>query len=437
MSNASESQTTEHNAEVRRHLRRNYLAHAIDGGFFGGALAFVNAQTVLPTAIKSLGGPNWLVSLAPVLALAGMAVPPIFTAHLIDRLSRYKPLLMATGVFQRMPYLAAAIALFAAAEGDTTTALAVVALAPLVSGLACGATATGWQNLVVRTVPENRRSSVMALRYGLSCVIGLGAGWVVKAVLAARPGAAGYGLLHLMAFGSLAMSYLAFSLIRETGLRPPAAARPHGLRENLQAIPRLVKSAGNLRLYLAAGAMASGIYILIPFLAIYARGVLGRPESYVGDLLVVQMAGAIAGNFAAAYLGDRFGGRLVILVSQATFIALAAWSLVAASDGSLRAIFFLFGFAFFALQVGTMTMTLEICPAARRATHLAIIALVNLPSMLAATTVGGLVWTGPERFPHVAGLAIACVTVSLVLMARVREPRSSAMSSGQPRGRTV
>jgi len=45
----------------RRHLRRDYLAHSIEGGLFTAALGFVSATTLLP---------------------------PIFTARGIDRLRR-------------------------------------------------------------------------------------------------------------------------------------------------------------------------------------------------------------------------------------------------------------------------------------------------------------------------------------------------------------
>ncbi|MCX5682899.1 MAG: MFS transporter, partial [Planctomycetota bacterium] len=372
----SEAVAGQPDGEVRRYFWRNYVAHAFDGGFFTGGLAFVDARTVLPTMVLSLGGPAWLISLMPVMFLVGAAIPPIFTAHLIDRLTRFHPILMTTGIFQRLPYLAAGIVLLAAAEGSKGVMLAAVALAPLVCGMACGSTVTGWLQLVMGTIPEGRRSSVMALRLALSGVIGLGAGWVVKAVLSAWPEATGYAILHFAAFGSLGLSYIAFGLLRETSTHRPVV-RPHGLRENLRAIPNLLRSAGNLRVYLVACALLNGIYIVVPFLAIHAQHVLNKPESYAGDLLIVQMAGIIAGNLAAALLGDRFGGKTVVVVAQTVFIVLVGWSIFAESDWALRTIFFLFGFAFTAGQVGTFTITMDICPAERRATHLAIISVVN------------------------------------------------------------
>lgn len=411
-------------AAARRLYRRNYLAHAFDGGLFIGAMAFVNASTVLPTMVKNLGGPNWLIALVPILMLIGFLTPPIFTAHLIDRQPRYMPILLFSGVFQRAPYLVAALVLLYLAGTWPVVGLMALALTPLVAGTAGGSTMTAWQQLIVRTIPENRRSSVFAWRYAMSCVLGVAAGWVVKEVLDRYPGCVGYGLLHLAAFTGVALSYVAFTMIREPHVDPPAD-RPHrNLWENLRDIPNLLRSERRLVLYLAAGAFASGIYIVVPFLAIRATHILSRPESYVGDLVTAQMAGAILGNILAGYLGDRFGGKVVMMISQGVFIAMAAWSVVAATDAEFRGIFVLFGFAFFALQVGASTLNLEICPLRQRSTYLAIITLFNMPAMLAATAISALVGDAGIRYGLLVVLMVASLLVSLTLLTRLRDPRA-------------
>jgi MFS family permease len=418
--------------EMRRHARRNYIAHSVDGGLFVGAMAFTSTTTVLPTMVKNLGGPDWLITLAPVLMSIGFFTPPIFTAHLIERLPRYMPLLLATGISQRIFYLAAGLVLVLGAGAGPTVALAAVAMAPLVTGIAGGSGMTAWQQLVVRTVPENRRSSLFAMRYAISCVIGVAAGFVVKAVLDSWPGTVGYGILHLAAFATLAVSYIVFAMIREPTVPVPADRAVRGLRENLRAIPGLIRSQGHIGLYLAAIALVNGIFILIPFLAIRAQQMLARPESYTGDLLVAQMTGAILGNLVSGYLGNRHGGRLVMILGQAVFIALSAWAIAAATDWEFRAIFFLFGFAFFALQVGANTLSLEICPLQDRSTYLAIILFFNLPTMAAATAASAVLWNEGRGFWMLAVLTIVCAGSSLALAARLREPRAARQAAARP-----
>lgn len=407
----------------RRHLRQNYLVHSVEGGMFFGALSFVSATTLLPTIIRDLGGPNWLISMMPVMMAMGVLLPPIFTAHLIDRLGRYMPLLLVTGVFQRLPYLLAALALL---FGGPLLALTAVATAPLVSGIFCGVGFTAWQQLLIRTIPAKRRSSLFAVRSTIYCVIGLTAGYMVRTVLGVWPGATGYGVLHLLAFGFLALSYVVFAMIREAAPPPPANNERLGLLANLRNMPRIVRRDRRLRIFLLASASMSGIFILTPFLAIHARHLLGRPESYLGDLLIVQMAGVMVGNFLSGYLGDRLGGKCVVMMSAAVFIGLSVASAVAASDLAFRAIFFAFGLAHIAQMIGGKTLSLEICRSRQRSTYLAIMAFVKLLSMLAATAISGAIWNGGARFGYLAALTAACVLAAMGFLAVLREPRKDA-----------
>ncbi|MBE3069725.1 MAG: hypothetical protein IMZ66_05765 [Planctomycetes bacterium] len=412
--------------ESLRHLRHNYVVHAVEGGLFMGGLWFVSATTLMPTVVQSLGGPDWLVALTPILMLVGMLLPPVFMAHRIERLERYMPMLLVTSAIQRLPFLVAGLVLLLAAGSNPWLALVAVAAAPLVSGAAGGISLTAWQQLLLGTVPPARRSSLFAIRYTLSGVVGLAAGWAVRVVLEAWPGPPGYGVLHLCTFGFLVAGYAAFAMVREPRLRPPADARPLGLAANLRGIPRLIVSAPSVRQYMLARSFMSGVFIVTPFLAIHARRVLGETESYLGLLLIVQTLGAMLGNAVGGVLGDRAGGKAVLLASQVSFIALAGWSLVAATALEFHAIFLLFGFAFNTMNIGTMTVSLEICPARQRSTCLASISFVCLASTLVAMGTSALVWTGPERFGALAALTAASVAASLVLTVPLRDPRTAA-----------
>ena len=409
-----------------RHVRHNFVVHALEGGLFIGGLCFISGTTVLPTIVQDLGGHDWLVARVPILMWSGLLLMPVFTAHRIERLHRYMPLLLVTGVFQRLPFLAAALALLYVVETSRTLVLAAVALAPLLSGMACGVSLTAWQQLLLRTIPHHRRSAMLGVRYSISCAIGIGAGWVVTRVLAAYPGPRGYGILHLCTFGMLALGYVLFAMVRETGASPPADSPPLNLRENLRQIPRLVRSEKRVKQYLVSRSLLSGIFIIMPFLAIYARETLGETGSFLGELVIVQTVGAAVANLVGGVVGARVGGKAVLIASQITFLVLAPWSAVAGTHIEFYAIFLLFGFAQYTWFIGTMVLSLEICPPRQRSTYLAVISFACFASMLAASEISSLVWTGPERFVHLAVLTTAAVALSLIFLLPLREPRREA-----------
>ncbi|MBN2584613.1 MAG: MFS transporter [Planctomycetes bacterium] len=413
-------------ADATDHVARNYAAHMIEGGLYLGGMALLSMDTVMPTIVKELGGPSWLISVVPVLMLIGFTAAPILLAHRIEGVRRFKPYCVVSGVFQRLPYLAAALVLLALGGTRQTLALALVVAAPLVSGFAGGLTLTAWQQLLIKTIPVRRRASMLAGRNIISCLLGVAAGGVVRVVLARWPGATGYGLLHLGAFATICLSYVVFLLVRERPHDPPKAAEPAAnLLSSLRLVSPLLREERSVRLFLIAQALGCGLYIFVPFLAIQARLATGRGESYVGDLLLMQMVGAIVGNLLAAYQGDRWGPRWPMIIGRILFVLIAIAAAVASSNIAFRAIFFVYGFAFYIQNVGQMTMAMEIVPVRRRATVLGVMSLVNLPSMLVATGICAIVRSTSGSFTLTAAIAATAIVLSLAAVLRMSDPRKT------------
>lgn len=401
--------------------RRNWLAHAAEGGLFMGGLAFVNAQTLIPSVVQGLGGPEWLVTLVPVLMMVGFQFSPILTAHRIGRLQRFHPLLMTTCAFQRLPYLVAGLVLLACDRPGP--ALLAVALAPLASGIAGGVSVTAWQQLVARTVEPRRRASLFAVRLVIGSLLGVAAGHVIESTLSAHPGADGYGWLHLWAFAGLVGSYICFALIREPA--EPARREPEtGLWDNLRSLPGHARDR-RVRLFIATSALWALGGAAIPYLAIHARHACALPESFLGELVAWQMAGAIAGNLLAGWAGDRAGGKAVMIASRLGMAALCLLALVAEGPAAWRWLFLLFGAAFNANMVGTGALQLEILPARGRANTLALMGFCSLPAALLAAFAGAGLWSAMSdaAFPWLAGISAAALLLSLAALAPLREPR--------------
>ncbi|MDX9980189.1 MAG: MFS transporter [Lentisphaeria bacterium] len=403
------------------HYRWNYAAHVLDGGFYMGSQALLSANTVLTTAIMSFGGPAWLISLMPIMMMLGVAAVPVFTAHRLDRLTRSMPLLLTTGFVQRLPILAIGLVLLGYPDRPLLLCFAVAA-GHLLSGIACGVGLPAWQELLAHTVPSRRRSSVFANRYLIGSAMGLAGGWVVKRTLAAHPGAAGFGMLHLYAFGILVVSYVVFASLRET---PRQALPEHthlSLLANLRAVPGMVARNRQYGLYLGISVLPNGVYFLAPFLALHCLHILGKPKSYVGVFVVAQMAGGVVGNVVSGWLGDRRGGRLVLVVSQAALLAAAALALAAQTPAGCWAAFFGLGLAETARNVGGGTLLLEIVPNERRATALAVSSLVQVASLLICSGLSAWFWQLGGLMPiGIAALAMAGLT--LAGLTRIQEPR--------------
>lgn len=389
---------------TRADVRWNYAAHAVEGGLYVGGLSFVAANSILPRMVEVLGGPSWVISLTPVLTMIGFNLLPLSTAHVVESLDRVKPALMITGILQRIPYFFAGLLLFFWGETHPATVLPAVVAVPLVSGFFGGLILTAWQELVAKTVPNHRRSSVFALRNIISAVIGILAGGIIATVLDRVPGTKGYGILHLIAFACLAVSFVVFAQIREGRDQRRKQSNDTGLRRNLAGAIEILRADGRLRKYLTTTALLNSMFVMVPFLPLAALRITGRPDSFLGFLVTAQMIGGIAGNAIAGYMGDRYGGRNVMLGGRALLVVSCVWAAFAQSTWEFAAIFLLQGWGTASNMVGNQTMNIEFCPLEKRSTYLAIMSFVNVPAMLVFSLGGGVALGYAGRILHAVTL---------------------------------
>jgi MFS family permease len=412
------------NSEVRQYFWRNYLAHCIEGGLYMGGLTFIAADSVMPAMISLLGGGNWLIALMPVMTLLGVAWPALLFAHRVEQLYWMKPFVLLTTLVQRLIYLAAALALLFLSRTHPSAAILMAAFAPFVAGSIGGTNVCAWMELVARVIPSDRLASSFAIRKILTAIIGIFAGGIIKTVLDQHPGAEGFGILHLYAFAGLMCSYFIFAMIRETKPLPPHPDKPRRtFIENMRSLPGLIRAYPEYRRFLKIKLLTMGIYIPAPFLAIHALETAGRGPGFLGDLVMAQMTGTIAGNLLAGWLGDRLGGRILLIIARLSLITLCLGALFANSAPAFLALFFIFGFGLNFNEVGEATVTLEIVPPERRPTCVAIIAALAFPGMLTAALLSTILRGISSSIVPSALLGAAALTVSLLITLRIQEPR--------------
>ncbi len=400
----------------------NYLSHIVEGGLYIGGLSFVNPNTILPGMISSLHGSSLLLSLAPSLSVIGFMLPPILMAHHISRQKRMMPIIMVSGIFQRLPYLLAAILLYIFLA-YTNVVLAIVIITPLLSGIIGGITLTGWQTLVQETVPPHRRASCFAWRMtvsGISGIIGgLLSGWLIDNF----PGVIGYAILHFCCFIFMAISYWIFCGIKEPDSYikdnvPDDASALKTIRE----IPALLRNWPNFTRYMSSLNFSYGFLFITPFIAVYAKNYLKTGDKIYGYFTVSQMTGALAGNFFSAYIGDKFGHKTLIIISRILMILLFSGLIFATNDMHFIILFALFGFAQNTMAIGQSSMTISICPPEKRTLSLATVTFINMFYLLAFTYLGSLMWNYFNQgifYSVLCGIII--MAISLIQIIRVQE----------------
>ena len=159
-------------AEVERNYNWNFAVNLLDGTWFLFGISFISSTTILPLFLSKLTTAPLAFGILAVTAQAGWFLPQIFTANLMERLARKKPVVINLGFFlERVPLW---IMVLAAMVAVTAPKLAIVLLLGAYAwhALGAGAVAVSWQDLLARCFPVNRRGRF----FGFTSFLGAGAG---------------------------------------------------------------------------------------------------------------------------------------------------------------------------------------------------------------------------------------------------------------------
>lgn len=409
----------------KRHLGWNYGAYIADGAVYMAGLAFLSPESVLPTMVSELGGPSWLVALSPALMFIGSMITPLLMVHKVEKLDSYKRFTFNVGIPHRFVPAAAALALLVGWHFAPGPAIWMASLAPFLIGVTGGLTSAGFWQLYSKLLPANKRLSNSAWRYGIGLLVGYLAGAVITIVLDRFPGREGYGILFLLQFLGFALSGVCFSLLREYP-DPPHEARPHReLGDVLKKIPQVLREEHIFRRYMLARALGQAHFIILPFMALHFRGVLGLPESFLGRIVQAQMLGGLLGAVIAGYLGDRKGAKLPICIARGLMLITCAATFWVSAPWQALACFFLIGMVVYMLNISEYTFVLELTTSERLPSMVAVQSLLLMPVTLGFGLLSkwlfqageGIAWHG-----LVSGLFLL---VSLWLLSRIPDPRQT------------
>jgi len=424
--NASSNQSPVWSHEIQqRNLRWNYAAMIADGATYMAGMAFVSAESVLPSMVKDLGGADWLIALSPSFLLIGSMVTPLFMVHHIERLRSYRPFVFRMSIPQRLIPLLAGLCLLFAWDYIPRTAFWLAALTQFFMGLTGGLGSAAFWELFGKVIPTNKRSSNTAWRNGIGLIVGIAAGAVIGGILSTYPGRTGYGLLLLMQATMLCISGVFFYMIREYP-DPPHEARPHrSMREVLMNIPKVLASEKNFRLFILVRSLGQAHVIVIPFLALYFRRSMGLGDHALGYFVQAQMAGGLLGNIFAGYVGDKLGAKLPLQCSRAVALLLCVAAIFTTAPWAAIACFFLIGIVININQISENMLILELASPENRPALVAMQSILLMPVTLLFGLTSKWLFQATENVQAQGAVAAVLILVSLLILNRIRDPRQA------------
>jgi MFS family permease len=360
-------------------LRRNAAALAMDYAFFGMGMAFAGTSTTLPAFAARLTSSAVLIGLVSSLWNGGWLLPQIAAAHYLTPVRRKAPVVIAVSWIGRPVYLLLGLFLLLGGARWPGLTLGLFLAAVFIFAATDALTVVAWFDVLAKAIAGNLRGRVIGIGQLVSGLLSLGAGALVRMLLAedGPPFPTNYAIIFILATAAYFASLAAFYFVREP-LEPVPAARPR-ISHLVPRLARLLvddhrfRKVTLVRLLVGLSAMA------LPFYAVYSTLERGLPESTIGLFLVAQTLGGVVAGLVLGPLADRTGAHRVVQVMGLCQFLAPVMALVTSRSGIVSAgaltagftlVFLLLGIGEGSTMLGVLNYVLEIAPAHDRPSYM-------------------------------------------------------------------
>ena len=415
-----------------RHVAWNFAIIVLDVTSWMVGLAFVDAGTVLPVFATTLTASTIVIAALAVLPGAGWALLQLIGVSLVIHRPRKKPYVLFVAALGRSPTLLVPALLLLHPAPSKTAMLWVLVGCFGILFLTDGLIGAAWYDIIGKTIPARLRGRFFGSMSILSGLAALGAGYLVKRVLAnpALPYPRQYGVLFAGLCAGLMLSFLFLTLIREpAGAVASGEAQP--LRAVLRQAPRLWRGSSPLRRLLAVSWLGGLANLAWPFYVIYGMRALGLPAAAIAVFIWATALGNMLGSLFWAWVNDRHGPRWVVLgtasIRAAPPLLALTMPLLVAAVPALRpaaaaqyvyaAVFLLVGAVASGGMMGFSNYLLELAPAQERPLYVGLGNTLSAPGLLAPLLGGwlALLWSFPVVFVLAAIMGLASLMACLGL----------------------
>lgn len=402
--------------------KRRFRHISVAGVFFQGGAAAVDTTTIVAALVHGLTGSAFAVGAAAAIARFGWLFPQLFVAYYAQRRARRLPFYMV-GAFGRVACLAALAALLWLAVIPAGASVVVPFFVLwTVYAFVSGIVAVPYNDIVARSIPSDRRSRMLALRFFGGGFLALAIAWAAHRILQALPFPNGYAALLLLGALLLLISAVSFVSAGEpqAPVEPSVAA---GFVDFLRGSFDTFVGDRRFRLFLITQWLGGMAAMALPFY------ILQTPSSApdVAFLLGAQTAGALFSNPVWGWWGDRRGKRELLEITAALG-ALAplltlAWMAGDAGGAALAlpyfaAVFALLGAIGNGSTIAYLGYLMEISPDDRRPAYSGYFNALAAPAALLPMAGGAVAQAG--SFAPVFAVSVAAAALQFLIVRRLR-----------------
>lgn len=376
MTDQAAAMTAEAEVVIKRHAKRNFWLNILDGGAFYLGLSMVSRYTVLPLFVERLSPDRWIQGLIPTINYTGWFLPGLFIVPLVAAQSRRKPMLLAATVFERLPFLALGLILLFWPDLPAAGLLSIFFFAYFIHAFAAGFASIPWQDFIARIIPGKRWGIFFGLQSGLGGALGAASAAITAWVLTAYPFPQSIGILSLLCFGAMVVSFGFLAATVEPPM-PPQPAQP--LTSFLRGVRPLLRRDPAFRNYLISRAGIALALIGHNFITAAGLERFNFSDGDVGRFTAALLAATAVSDPLLGWLADRWGHKQVLELATGVGLLAILLALLAPAPIWFYVIFVLVGFAQAGYMLSGFTLVFSFASAGERPAYIGVANIVMAP----------------------------------------------------------
>jgi MFS family permease len=399
----------------------NFILNIFEGGIFGLAIGISSQQTILPLFVSQFTDSAILIGLIPAIHLAGWQLPQLFLANRVAKQKRYKRVVLAMTIHERLPFLGLALAAWFSPAMSNQTLLIIIFLMLIWQGLGGGVTAIAWQSLISKIIFPSRWGTFFGLQGSFFNLLAAAGAVFAGYLLELKESPLNFTLCFIISFAIMGISWILLVIVREPEKTPPKEAQnPIEFRNKIISIIKLDK---NFRWYLVGRMMSSLAIMGFAFYTVYAVNEKGVSELEVGIMTGILLGIQILINPILGWLGDRWDRRIVMVFGMLAATISSIMAVLAQNGNWFYFIFLLAGIANAATWALGITMTLDFASEEERPAYIGLANTLSAPAFILIPFLGG--WLAdlagyPAAF---FASAIGGIAAMFVFQIFVKDPR--------------